>query len=220
MRDRLRILIALATCLVPLTGCRQPELAPPTEAAQPTRPPLSATTQPSGGESLPLGTATPAATDEWHVYRNDDYGVLLSYPADWVVKSEGYQSVILIPLAETAWEPATPAEIPQDPAVEIEFGEYIRERTGPTYFPETVTFPSLRAWIEEKISNQEAEDLSVRSINGFQTLELTQLGESGCERVVYWRPLDLKSLVRFSTGCDSPYMDQFHHILDTVQQAQ
>jgi len=196
------ILIGMISSILLTSGCNQRETAgAPTEA-------------------IPSTGTTPLATEtrEWRTYRKDEHDFSLSYPPDWIIESESDLSVVLTSSEEKGWQPSTPGDIGRDPRVTIDFGEYIRERLGPAHFPETVDSQILRAWIETRINNEEAANFSERTINKHQAFDVTEIRVPGCERVVYWRPANLKSLIRISTGCESPYLDEFHQIVNSVQQ--
>jgi hypothetical protein len=155
---------------------------------------------------------------DWQTYRNEEFNFSLKYPSDWIIKSQSYTSVIFIPQAETSWQPSKPSDISMDPAVHIDLGEYIRERIGPAYFPETIDSDGLRAWIDERISSGEANSFSEWSLNNLQAFTVIEVGIPGCAKVVYWRPVNLMSLIRISTGCESSYLDEFNLIVDGIQQ--
>jgi len=196
------ILIGMISSILLTSGCNQRKAAAtPTEAIPST------------------GTIPPATeTREWRTYRKDEHDFSLSYPPDWIIESESDLSVVLTLSEEKGWQPSTPADIPKDPRVRADFGEYIRERLGPAHFPETIDSDILKTWLEQKVGNGEAQGLLKRTINNSQAFEITEIYESGCESVVYWRPVNLKSLIRISTGCESPYLDEFHQIVNSVQQ--
>lgn len=160
----------------------------------------------------------PTATQETKTYTNLEYKFSLAYPPDWMIENESYQLLVLVPIAARSWQPSVPSDIPKDPRIEIEMGGYIREKLGPANFPALVNASSLRAWLEWKVRNGEAREFSELTIYNVQAFELTEIYESNCERVVYWRPERLESLVRMSTGCDSIYLDEFERIVRTVRQ--
>jgi hypothetical protein len=141
-----------------------------------------------------------------------------AYPPDWIIESESYHSIILVSSKEKLWQPYTPSDIPKDPRIRIDLGEYIRERLGPARFPETIDVATLRGWLEERANSGESRELSERIINNHQAFEITEIRVPGCEKVVYWRPVSLGDLVRISTGCESPYLDEFNQIADSIQQ--
>lgn len=163
-------------------------------------------------------TISPTVTREAKTHSNSQYKFSFAYPPDWMIESEGYQFVILTPLEEKSWQPSTPADIPRDPKVRLDFGEYIRERLGPAHFPATIDSDILRTWLEQRVSSGQFRGLSERRINNYQAFEITEIRDPGCERVIYWRPANLKSLVRISTGCESPYLDEFSQIVNSLQQ--
>jgi len=160
----------------------------------------------------------PTATRETKTYTNREYKFSLAYPSDWVIEHESYQLLVLVPMAVQSWQLSVPSDIPKDPHIEIEMGGYIREKLGPANFPVLVNASSLRAWLEQKVYDEEAREFSELTINNVQAFELTEIYESNCERVVYWRPEGLESLVRMSTGCDSIYLDEFERIVRTIHQ--
>jgi hypothetical protein len=158
------------------------------------------------------------ATQETKTYTNREYKFSLAYPSDWMIEEESYQLLVLVTIAAQSWQPSVPSDIPKDPHVEIEMGGYIREKLGPANFPVLVNASSLRAWLEQKVRNGEAREFSELTINNVLAFELTEIYESNCERVVYWRPERLESLVRISTGCDSIYLGEFEQIVHTIRQ--
>lgn len=97
-------------------------------------------------------------------------------------------------------------------------GEYVRERLGPENFPADVDATSLVAWLERNTTDGTARDLVKTTIGGRQALEVIETYDPGCETVVYWRPESLQSLIRASTGCESPYLDEFDRIISSLQQ--
>jgi len=162
---------------------------------------------------------TPAIVPrEARLYTDDQFKFSFVCPPEWVIENDSYQSIILVPEAEKSWQPSIPADIPRDPRVRIDVGEYVRERLGPAYFPATVDPIILRTWLEHKVYNAEAQGLSERQINDVQAFEITEIYESDCERVIYWRPVRLDSLVRMSTGCQSPYLAGFDQIVSSIRQ--
>lgn len=163
-------------------------------------------------------TISPTVTREAKTYSNSQYNFSLAYPSDWIVESESYQSIILVPSKEESWQPSTPSDIPKDPKIRIGLGEHVRERMGPTHFPEPIDVNTLRGWLEERANSGQYKELSERIINNHQAFEITEIRVPGCEKVVYWRPVSLGDLVRISTGCESPYLDQFNQIADSIQQ--
>lgn len=208
MRRRFYVLVGLLfLCAILSSGCRQTkETALPTETI-------------SAVEAIsPTETTLPIETQAWQIYQNDAYKFSMRYPSDWIIESESYQSLTLRPQEQISWQPSTPADIAKNPAVRIDFGEYIRERMGPASFPETISFDLLKTWLEKRIKGQGAKDFSEGSLNNFQMLEVTEISIPGCEKVVYWRPVDLKSLVKISTGCESLYLDDFKQIVHSIQQ--
>ena len=200
-------LIGLVISLILLSGCNQSK-----EDAQ------STTEEPPGRITLPTETIGSNDAQGWQIYSNDELRVALKYPPDWILESESYQSVILVPLVEEDWEPAQPSDISKNPAIRIAFGSYIRERIGPNYFPENIDLKTLQAWIEEKVRHGEANGLRVRQINGFLAIEVTETLLPSCEQVTYWRPDNLENLVRLSTSCNSPYLDEFNNVVNSIQQ--
>lgn len=161
---------------------------------------------------------SPTASREAKTYSNSQYKFSVTYPPDWVIESESYQAIVLVPSEEESWQPSAPSDIPQDPRIRIDLGEYVRERMGPAHFPETIDVDTLRSWLEERAHSGEYKELSERVINSHQAFEITEIRVPGCERVVYWRPVNLRSLIRISTGCESPYLDEFDQIVKSVQQ--
>jgi len=97
-------------------------------------------------------------------------------------------------------------------------GDYVRERLGPEHFPADVDPTSLVAWLEQKTTNGIARGLVKTTIGGRQAFEVVESYDPGCEKVVYWRPESLQSLIRASTGCESPYVDEFDRIISSLQQ--
>lgn len=196
MRRDFGILIGLILSIILISGCVQTRgTKPPTET-----------------------TSLLTETRGWQTYHNDEYDFFLMFPLDWIIESESYSFVILTPSKEKSWQPSTPADIPKDPKVRIDFGEYIRDRMGAAYFPGKVDADTLKTWLEKRVNNGEVKDLSERTIGNFQAFEIMEIYDPGCQRVVYWRPVDLKSLIRVSTGCESPYLSEFDQIVNSVQQ--
>jgi hypothetical protein len=152
--------------------------------------------------------------DASQVYHNPRYQFALSYPGDWLAVGAGERSATLVPAAQVNWEPASPGDDAHDPAVRIDCGAYIRERIGPARFPEQVDAERLRAWIAGEYGGSPG----ATTIDGQDAFVIESTGEFGCAKVVYWRPLDLESLVRLSTGCASPYLDQFDRIVESLHQ--
>lgn len=156
-------------------------------------------------------------TENWEIYQNEEYGFSLKYPSTWEIESEAYHFIILAPSKEKSWQPNTPSDIPKDPKIRIDFGEYIRERLGPKNFPETISPAVLEDWLEAKVSNGEARDFTKRTINNFQAFEITEIYVPGCVKAIYWRPANLDSLIRVQTGCESQYLDEFNWIVNSIQ---
>jgi hypothetical protein len=155
---------------------------------------------------------------ESQVYHNPRYRFALSYPADWIAIGAGERSATLVPAAQVNWEPASPGDDAHDPAVRIDCGAYIRERIGPARFPEQVDATLLRAWIDGEYGGIQGGNVEAMAIDGQDAFVIKSTGEFGCAKVVYWRPLDLERLVRLSTGCASPYLDQFDRIVESLHQ--
>src|SRR3989339_1062173 len=134
-------------------------------------------------------------------YTNNAFKFSFKYPASWQIKQEGFNHVILIPSAEAGWKPETPADLSGNPEITIECGEYVRERLGPKWFPQTVSHAVLKKWLNE--SENAAVDETV--IDGFQALETVELYEGPHRKTLYWRTDSLKNLIRVSTASDNPY---------------
>jgi len=160
----------------------------------------------------------PRATREAQTYNSVGHQFSVSYPANWVVETESDEVLVLIPAAARAWHVAEPSDIPKDPRVRLDVGSYVRERLGPANFPATLDATSLKAWLEQMVKDGTAHDLVETTIDGVDALQVTELYDAGCERVVYWRPANLQSLVRVSTGCESPYLDEFQRIVDGLRE--
>lgn len=219
--------VRLILSIILISGCSQTnEFISPTETSLVTAPTSSPTETSLVISSTTLSTKTifptkislPIQSEQWQTYRNNNYKFSIMYPSDWIIQSENYQFLILAPQKEISWQPATPADIPKNPAIRIDFGEYIRERMGPAYFPEAIDSIILKTWIEQRVNNHQADYFSEKSIDSFVAYEVTELGLSGCDRILYWRPTDLNSLVKVSTGCESIYLDMFAQIVNSVQQ--
>lgn len=170
----------------------------------------------TGGCTTAAKSVPPTATHKTNTYTNLEYTFALAYPSDWMIAHESYQLLVLVPIAAQSWQPAVPSEVSQDPHIEIEMGGSIREKLGPGTFPASVNVHTLRAWLEQKVHNGEAREFAELTIGNIQAFEVTEVYESGCERVIYWRPERLERLVRMSTGCDSIYLDEFERITRSI----
>ena len=213
MERIVKILLGLTLSLFMLNGCNQAkEVELPDDTSMEDAETLTV------DRVLPTEISERTNTQGWQIYQNDEYMVSLQYPSNWIVTSEGYQSVILMPLEEVDWKPSAPADISKNPAIRIDFGELIREKIGPRYFPETVNVDILKLWLEQKVSNGEASGFSERLINEFQAFEIVELRASDCVKSVFWRPINLQNLVRIETGCESSYLDEFDDIVNNMQQ--
>jgi hypothetical protein len=117
-----------------------------------------------------------------------------------------------------SWRPTDPADLAKEPRVRLDMGDYVRERLGPEHFPADVDATSLGAWLERKTTDGTARGLVKTIIGGRQAFEVIEIYDPGCEEVVYWRPESLQSLIRASTGCESPYLEEFERIISSLQQ--
>ena len=164
------------------------------------------------------GAAPPVGTPSR--YRSAEFQFTFDYPPDWTIASQGVASLTLVPDGLQTWQPETPADIPKDPRIIVEMGALIQERLGAADFPAIPDADHLRAWLEQKTVNGQAQDLSDRMINQVQAFEIIERSLPGCTRVVYWRPGDLKRLVRIAAGCESAYPDDFAEIVNSLQQTE
>ena len=161
---------------------------------------------------------TEQVVEEWEFYTNADFNISFTYPPSWEVDTKAWNSMIFIPSEEKPWNPKIPTEINEDPRIQIYFGESIRERLGPKYFPETISSAILEEWLEKGKKLEERGDIVKKTINGFESFESIETYTSGCYKVVYWRPINLDSLVRIQIGCESKYLDDFNQIVNTLEQ--
>lgn len=169
---------------------------------------------------LPTAVPTDGAGADWQRYRHEAAGFTLAYPPDWLLTEEGPDALTLLPAAEQGWEAATPADLARDPTVHLLVGSLIRERIGPAFFPDTLTPDALRTWLEAKVAAGEGIDLQETIVGGHALFTLTELSESGCEQVAYWRPTDLSSLLRLATGCQSAYGETFHQMVASLAEVE
>lgn len=170
----------------------------------------------------PVASRTPLPSSDgvadWPRYHHEVTGFTLAYPPDWLLMAEGTDTLTLLPATEQGWEAATPADLARDPAVRMLVGPLIRERLGPASFPDPLTPDALRTWMVNKIAAGEGEEYHETTVGGHLLLLLTEQSESGCERVAYWRPTQLSSLVRLATGCESAYLDTFHVLVQALEE--
>ena len=165
-----------------------------------------------------LSNGTVQNTEAWKTYVNERRNFLIKYPLPWEIELDGYDFIVLTPSKEKNWQPDKPADIPKDPRIRIDIGEYVRERLGPKYFPETISPEILEEWLKRKIENGEARDFTKRTINDFPAFEITEIRDPGYDKVIYWRFKDLNNLIRIQTGHESKYLDEFDKMVNTLQQ--
>jgi hypothetical protein len=153
----------------------------------------------------------------WNEYMNNDFNFSLKYPDSWKIKTDAYGYVIFIPKAEENWEPEKPQDIPKNPEIRIDFGNYVRESFGPNNFPEKINLEILEEWLEKRVDNRQWKNFSKIKINKQVAFQITEIYVPGCEKVIYWRANNLDDLVRINTGCESKYLDEFDRIVNTIQ---
>lgn len=164
-------------------------------------------------KSSATATLTSASSALVKRYTNAAQQVALSYPADWVTTTDGYQLLVIKPKQVASWQPSSPADVAKDPAVTVTFGASVQERLRYRNFPEEVNRQTISVWIEASDSNAQRH-----TISGMEAFEVVERAVPGCERVVYWRLTSIDQLVRISTGCDSAYLDEFWRIVQSLQQ--
>lgn len=163
-----------------------------------------------------LREAVPS-TKEWKTYTKSQYSFSFKYPLSWEIETDGGDYFItLIPSNEKAWQPKKPDDIPKDPRIKLIFGKYVRETLGFGSFPETTA--TLETWLRTRADKGPERDFAKRIINGFPAFEITEISDPGCEKVIYWRPVNLDSLIRIQTACESRYLGEFDQIVNTLQQ--
>jgi hypothetical protein len=150
------------------------------------------------------------------LYTNTDWDISFSYPTSWIIRQEGYQSVTLSPSEEQEWRPQKPVDIANNPFVAISIGE---ASVPPNYSSDLVNVDALREWLTKHSIDGPNREFVETSINGQITFEVTEVSVPGCERVVYWRPTSIENMVRLSTGCESPYMEDFERIVKSIQES-
>lgn len=205
---------ALLLLLLLLAGCTG---APARPVA--TAPPFPATWTPAPGETRPGASPSAQGGDApagWLLYLDEPARLAFHYPPHWQVEAAGERRATLLPTAAQGWAPGAPADLAADPALHLLVGSLVRERYGPAFFPAEINPATLRGWLEGRVASGEARALGERTIGGEPAFELVEAGESGCERVLLWRPASLESLVRLSTGCASPYLPEVEAILATL----
>lgn len=169
------------------------------------------------GCSLPSSAITPTASPEVLRYTSPDAAFTLTYPADWTITREGYQDLVLAPIAERNWQPATPAQISADPQIRFAWGAQVGETLRSAGFPSPVSAENVRAWLEQRLQTGEIRDLVVTSSDGVPAFAATELADPGCTRAVYWRAESEERLVRITTGCTSAYLADFEQIVRTLK---
>jgi hypothetical protein len=161
------------------------------------------------------GGSTPVDVTE---FRSEDVPFVFNYPTGWALTIEGPQRIVLAAPGERDWQPAVPADIPKDPRIWIDYGAGIGERLGPAALPKNVDAAGLRAWLEQKVAVGAADGLSERTIDGATAFELREFSVPGCQRVLYWGPGgDPAHLVRAATGCESPHLEAFVDVVNSLR---
>lgn len=153
-------------------------------------------------------------------YINKEYKFTINYPSSWIIQQDNLLYVVLVPSKEEKWEPSSPQDIPKEPRIRIDMGKYIKERFGSQNFPEDITYSALKDWLQKKIASGEFKDFSEKEIGGFPFFGVTEYRDPGCERVIYWRPNNLVSLLRIATGCESNYLDDFYTIVNSLKETE
>ena len=154
-------------------------------------------------------------TSEEILYTNDEWGISFVYSDHWVIKHEDYQTVILSPVTEVKWQPQKPESIAKEPFVTISLGAV---GIPPTYSSTSVDENTLRQWLTQHSLDGPDREFSERVINNQVAFEITEVSVPGCDRIIYWRPTNIESIVRLTTGCENPYMEDFEQIVESIQE--
>ncbi len=167
-------------------------------------------------------TATPMRTiepGEMITYVNDAYHFSLLYPSDWAIQSENEREIILIPIQENSWAPANPADISQDPKIQLTLGEFAVAGVFKTY-PEAITPEILRGRLEERVTEGTDQDFLEINIGAQAAFGITEHYDPGCYKAIYWRPDSLESIIKISTGCESSYLSVFELVVNSLRQSE
>ncbi len=168
--------------------------------------------------SEPPPTPRPEAVSTFEpqiqVYTNTERGLTFNYPLDWVIKEEIPDRLVLVPRERLHWKIESPRDFPYDPRVKIELAEWVYT----PYIDELKLSPEImRPVFEKGVQNGTHEDFSETIIGDYQTFKIIERTLPGCFQTTYWRLTGQTRQVKVYTGCESPYMNEYEVIVESLR---